>query len=99
MENTTMTDGMVPMTGAFARACVVCPQTTNRLLADALGADEGTTVPTSAASRIGTDVALRAGSMGMAPIQGNGSLPFAGYAPTTPKFMDVVHVRSGRPPG
>ncbi len=97
MENITMTHGMVVTTGAFPRIRVECPQQASaQLLADTLGTDQGITV--SAAVRIGTGVAVLAGPVAQAPIQGNGFVPFAGYAPTTHTSMDVVHIRSGRPP-
>jgi len=97
VENITMTDGMAV---AFPRTRRERPQwASTQLLADVFGADQGSTVSTSAAAfLIGTDVAVLAGSLGKAPIQSKSFVRSTGYAPTTHTSMDVVDIRSGRPP-
>ncbi len=99
MENITMTDGEIAMTGAFARVRPECPQSGLHLLADALGSDQGSTLSAPVhVSPIANDVIGLAGWLRQAPIRGKHSVPFTGYAPTTTTFMDVAYIRSGRPP-
>lgn len=97
MESITMTDGMAV---AFPRTRLERPhRASTQLLADVFGADQGSTVSTTAAAfLIGTDVAVLAGPTGPRSIQAKAFVPFAGYAPTTHTSMDVVDIRSGRPP-
>jgi len=99
MDDTTMTNGMVAVTGALTRTRFELPLSANMgRLADVLTPDQGTTASTPILySWTGSDAAVLVGSMGQAPIQGDFG-PITGYAPTTTTFIDVAPVRTGSPP-
>ncbi len=86
----TNVPGMSPM---ISRVRVVCPQSGRRILADLRVEAQGTTLS------VGTHVQALRGAVATGLALGDAPTTLiAQVTTTTPTFMDVADIRSGRPP-